>query len=103
SRRHTRSKRDWSSDVCSSDLGSLHTLDEVKMKLRENIQRIRRLNHHIKLVGVLETLAFRKHKPAWHLEGPNGFTYEEMVSAFVRSEERRVGKMSSCRGLQDAA
>src|SRR5699024_11574267 len=23
-RRHTRSKRDWSSDVCSSDLGSRH-------------------------------------------------------------------------------
>src|SRR5699024_11786580 len=23
-RRHTRSKRDWSSDVCSSDLGSVH-------------------------------------------------------------------------------
>ena len=63
--------------------GSLHTLDEVKMKLRENIQRIRRLNHHIQLVGILETLAFRKHKPAWHLEGPNGFTYEEMLSAFI--------------------
>ena len=63
--------------------GSLHTLDEVKVKLRENIQRIRRINRHIQLVGVLETLAFRKHKPAWHLEGPNGFTYEEMLSAFI--------------------
>ena len=30
-RRHTRSDRDWSSDVCSSDLGGnseLHTVDE---------------------------------------------------------------------------
>src|SRR5207249_7590144 len=27
-RRHTRSKRDWSSDVCSSDLGSLFGLQE---------------------------------------------------------------------------
>lgn len=63
--------------------GSLHTLDEVKVKLRENIQRIRLINHHIQLVGVLETLAFRKHKPAWHLEGPNGFTYQEMLSAFI--------------------
>src|SRR5207249_6251196 len=26
-RRHTRSKRDWSSDVCSSDLG-VHAVDE---------------------------------------------------------------------------
>lgn len=63
--------------------GSLHTLDEVKVKLRENIQRIRLINHHVQLVGVLETLAFRKHKPAWHLEGPNGFTYQEMLSAFI--------------------
>lgn len=63
--------------------GSLHTLDEVKVKLRENIQRIRLINHRIQLVGVLETLAFRKHKPAWHLEGPNGFTYQEMLAAFI--------------------
>ncbi|MGK4064202.1 SGNH/GDSL hydrolase family protein [Weissella paramesenteroides] len=63
--------------------GSLHTLDEVKAKLRENIQRIRLINRHVQLVGILETLAFRKHKPAWHLEGPNGFTYQEMLSAFI--------------------
>ena len=63
--------------------GSLHTLDEVKVKLRENIQRIRLINHHVQLVGILETLAFRQHKPAWHLEGPNGFTYQEMLSAFI--------------------
>lgn len=63
--------------------GSLHTLDEVKVKLRENIQRIRLINRHVQLVGILETLAFRKHKPAWNLEGPNGFTYQEMVSAFI--------------------
>ena len=67
--------------------GSLHTLDEVKVKLRENIQRIRLINRHIQLVGVLETLAFRKHKPAWYLEGPNGFTYEEMLSAFIEVYE----------------
>lgn len=63
--------------------GSLHTLDEVKVKLRENIQRIRLINHHVQLVGILETLAFRKRKPAWHLKGPNGFTYQEMVAAFI--------------------
>lgn len=63
--------------------GSLHTLDEVKVKLRENIKRIRLINRHVQLVGILETLAFRKHKPAWHLEGPNGFTYQEMLSAFI--------------------
>src|SRR5699024_12054785 len=28
SRRHTRSQRDWSSDVCTSDLPYLHTYDK---------------------------------------------------------------------------
>src|SRR5699024_11322916 len=30
-RRHTRSKRDWSSDVCSSDLGTTYSLAEPFM------------------------------------------------------------------------
>lgn len=67
--------------------GSVHTLNEVKVKLRENIQRIRFINHRVQLVGVLEPLAFRNHKPAWHLEGPNGFTYQEMLSAFIEVYE----------------
>src|SRR2546428_10032866 len=29
-RRHTRSDRDWSSDVCSSDLEALRAIDELK-------------------------------------------------------------------------
>src|SRR5699024_11319726 len=28
-RRHTRSKRDWSSDVCSSDLNNLINIDQI--------------------------------------------------------------------------
>lgn len=63
--------------------GSVHTLEDVKNKLRRNILHIRKINHKIQFVGVLETMAFRNHKPAWHLEGLNGFTYQEMLSAFV--------------------
>lgn len=63
--------------------GSLHGLTEVKDKLRQNINRIRAINSKIQLVGVIETLAFRKHQPAWHLEGPNGFTYADMVAAYI--------------------
>src|SRR5699024_11440345 len=33
-RRHTRSKRDWSSDVCSSDLGRGLALELVDLLLR---------------------------------------------------------------------
>lgn len=63
--------------------GSLHDLTDVKDKLRQNINRIRAINPKIQLVGVIETLAFRKHQPAWHLEGPNGFTYADMVVAYI--------------------
>src|SRR5699024_11733970 len=36
-RRHTRSKRDWSSDVCSSDLEPINSIDEnyIMRKIRE--------------------------------------------------------------------
>src|SRR5207249_5902048 len=34
-RRHTRSKRDWSSDVCSSDLHALHVRPSLDPALRD--------------------------------------------------------------------
>src|SRR5699024_11684819 len=38
-RRHTRSKRDWSSDVCSSDLGAFHALRDLsEERVREIIE-----------------------------------------------------------------
>ncbi|MBU7567761.1 SGNH/GDSL hydrolase family protein [Weissella hellenica] len=69
--------------------GSQHSLTEVKDKLRQNINHIRAINHHIQLVGVIETLAFRKHQPAWHLVGPNGFTYADMVAAYIEVYEEQ--------------
>ncbi len=69
--------------------GSQHSLTEVKDKLRQNINHIRAINHHIQLVGVIETLAFRKHQPAWYLEGPNGFTYGDMVAAYIEVYEQQ--------------
>ncbi|WP_165207100.1 SGNH/GDSL hydrolase family protein [Weissella sagaensis] len=69
--------------------GSQHSLTEVKDKLRQNINHIRTINHHIQLIGVIETLAFRKHQPAWYLEGPNGFTYADMVAAYIEVYEEQ--------------
>src|SRR5699024_11661863 len=74
-RRHTRSKRDWSSDVCSSDLSP-----DPK----------RRISH------------WRNRLPAWHGAAPDSF-FHTWIWAFhifycmksylpLRSEERRVGK-----------
>src|SRR3712207_8527534 len=76
-RRHTRYWRDWSSDVCSSDLTTLHALK------------------HDRTITYLQTLF----PPPNHLE-----RVEAMVRHFgdevplhlefvrFRSEERRVGK-----------
>src|SRR6266496_6203173 len=38
-RRHTRSLRDWSSDVCSSDLEAQGAKSDAKRKLRESSDR----------------------------------------------------------------
>src|SRR5699024_12205357 len=37
-RRHTRSKRDWSSDVCSSDLSALRSIIPARFPLRRDRQ-----------------------------------------------------------------
>src|SRR5207249_7755944 len=71
-RRHTRSKRDWSSDVCSSDLLMLTT-------------------HHVAGVEHQVVLGADASRGRWRdIRTRNG--------GLTRSEERRVGKegRSSC-------
>src|SRR5699024_11735977 len=87
-RRHTRSKRDWSSDVCSSDLSifeydyrevGVHPLDAEK--------------HKWNLYLFLDNLRTKTNKSE----------VDKILKDFVlvensdRSEERRVGKESRCR------
>src|SRR5699024_12110928 len=64
-RRHTRSKRDWSSDVCSSDL----------------VQRVPMAVDHLAALG---------HRDALHVSGP--MDWLDARARERRSEERRVGK-----------
>src|SRR5699024_11355342 len=66
-RRHTRSKRDWSSDVCSSDLTS-HLNSVVSLPICS-------IEASISSIGELET--------------PDG---PRLSFCKSRSEERRVGK-----------
>src|SRR5207247_5929684 len=76
-RRHTRSTRDWSSDVCSSDLDRLFRL----------------LNHYRSAAG--------EDRAAWldRVMAAAGETEADLTrwhgallaAAWVRSEERRVG------------
>src|SRR5699024_11529622 len=61
-RRHTRSKRDWSSDVCSSDLNafpsSFHPRETAPGDLavepgvgEETIRELRRRGHRVRVTG----------------------------------------------------
>src|SRR5699024_12223198 len=80
-RRHTRSKRDWSSDVCSSDL------DVVSSKRIEDV--------HIVHQSFQEDIVALK--PPKHFETYDKLLIESVVQTDrileeARSEERRVGK-----------
>src|SRR5947207_8605748 len=81
-RRHTRSLCDWSSDVCSSDLGAYRKEYIVHMKARE-----------IYYIYMRST----DFTPYLRLESGNGQQPVTQKGAnaqivFSRSEERRVGK-----------
>src|SRR5699024_11941626 len=73
-RRHTRSKRDWSSDVCSSDLISVQIAMKLKRIVRNNID------------GIIEP----KHIYLYKI--PEDVDRLKTLPFIRRSEERRVGK-----------
>src|SRR5699024_12211674 len=79
-RRHTRSKRDWSSDVCSSDL---YVWYNISINARgENMYQ-----------GI-ECKIYPNEKQCQLIHmtfGHTRFIWNEML-AMLRSEERRVGK-----------
>src|SRR5699024_11991670 len=84
-RRHTRSKRDWSSDVCSSDLYRERTLD-IPYFLRDVFllpQRFDKSETFLIRLGAEQQARIMS-------ELPNR-----------RSEERRVGKECRARGGED--
>src|SRR5438067_9766675 len=86
-RRHTRSKRDWSSDVCSSDLSAENDPDQPFALLHSGrsknqvAQQLRRFRQsHERTVPLLDHLVRSRQRR--------------------RSEERRVGK--ECRSRWSA-
>src|SRR5690349_24889597 len=72
-RRHTRSLRDWSSDVCSSDLGRTWWRAGLEAALRTSVMAL----------PIIITLV-------WRSETHGGQTIDWFN--WKRSEERRVGK-----------
>src|SRR5204863_4355139 len=90
-RRHTRSLRDWSSDVCSSDLPRLLYELAVRLPVQPDIQAMcvwldEPVRHAIRLHVLMAD------PPAGVRTGMD-FPVEDSIAAWVwRSEERRVGK-----------
>src|SRR5699024_11665084 len=89
-RRHTRSKRDWSSDVCSSDL---------TLAARGRPHKILTWHDYALAPGEVTTLVYRV-RPSGHTSAIRATTRARTWRALapnlthqeLRSEERRVGK-----------
>src|SRR5438105_15520176 len=76
-RRHTRSTRDWSSDVCSSDLLTAPAMEKMGRYMATRKPPTMPPRNTIMTGSIM------------------------LVSAAKRSEERRVGKEGSARGEPD--
>src|SRR5699024_11375046 len=92
-RRHTRSKRDWSSDVCSSDLGASSIL--IYRHFRSEAE-----------TTLLMEQAWKTGKRVYcpRVEGKTMefFLVRTWEDFEQRSEERRVGKECGCGRSADA-
>src|SRR5699024_11448451 len=92
-RRHTRSKRDWSSDVCSSDLAKTNDVRQSdSTKSSNGCYAIFNANYdycfRLFLPGSIGiVLGSRK-----YLYGSSDSFYSKTYDEKCRSEERRVGK-----------
>src|SRR5699024_12216704 len=87
-RRHTISKRDWSSDVCSSDLPRINILVAWIMMRGGDVEE--NLNMRGAYLHVISDML-----------GSIGAIAAALLSMFFgwgRSEERRVGKECRCLG-----
>src|SRR5690606_39962388 len=97
-RRHTRFSRDWSSDVCSSDLGQVVVTRTGDLKRHRAIHGLTRSLVANMVEGV--TKGFEK---SLELKGV-GYRAQKQGNKLVlavRSEERRVG--NGCGGVSGGA
>src|SRR5690606_40670537 len=92
-RRHTSFSRDWSSDVCSSDLLELI----VKMLTMSSVVSAPRPVHVMtKPIGPICNLdckyCFYLEKEKLYPDQRRWKMSDELLESYIRSEERRVGK-----------
>src|SRR5207249_8522785 len=86
-RRHTRSKRDWSSDVCSSDLGRVAGAAAHGAALTAGEAALPAADGGKEAAGRVDGAAAHRGVQAGDLVGEARYQ-----PAATRSEERRVGK-----------
>src|SRR5207247_5138169 len=95
-RRHTISTRDWSSDVCSSDLGVVaHDSQNDSIAGRSVIHQVGQQT--IQIVQRLAVDGDDNIAVHGNLNTAHGFGSCTAVYASQRSEERRVGKERNAR------
>src|SRR5699024_12038480 len=101
--RHTRSKRDWSSDVCSSDLTAL-------VRGREDFTNaVRRIGQEHPSVWIEKVRVETDHPREWVdpeqvadiVAGARAEALRVVLAPASRSEERRVGTVCSAVGYAD--
>src|SRR5439155_3323580 len=86
-RRHTRWPRDWSSDVCSSDLATFSMTSDALFGIGMGAEW-----------GVGASLVMEKVAPRYR-GVVSGLLQQGYALGFLRSEERRVGKECRFEGL----
>src|SRR5699024_11454585 len=98
---HTRSKRDWSSDVCSSDLAiPLFTVAARKANAPANPATTSAYSTGASRAALSDRDPVTSHRiaPARDHQAFDGFVITGALLDPLRSEERRVGKEGRPRG-----
>src|SRR5690606_40468797 len=98
--RHTRFSRDWSSDVCSSDLGKggLKMLRVGGITMLCSIASVSAFSHSA--VHATHFAAHWQNQVTVRGTVKDISTGQPLAGVTVRSEERRVGKESGCRRMR---
>src|SRR5690606_40051535 len=95
-RRHTRFSRDWSSDVCSSDLFTLQQNDHSSVEPSANTSTSLIPDLVSQLVESMRLQITPEHSQVRIALRPEELGHVEVR---IRSEERRVGKVCGRQGM----
>src|SRR5690606_40945217 len=97
-RRHTRFSRDWSSDVCSSDLQRYQHADDFARDLAKVMRTLDRAVTYLDIKKLVEDTANERAKR----RKSQGQDTAGVIGDLIRSEERRVGNEGRSRGARGA-